>query len=126
MCSLLMVSLKRNPEIFVSKIILSCAAAGFFISHFVSFRFVLFGFSIVLIYISYLVYFLSIAYMCVCGFWLLACFYLSDKTFAVNVDFQLNAIFCSIIGAAMHIHSYFLLMPKNLMQKILVPSIDRK
>lgn len=89
-----------------------CSCTIFF---YFAFRFVLFGFSIVLIYISYLVYFYPLHVCVVFGYWYF--FHLSDKTFAVNVDFQLNATFCSIIGATMNIHSHFLLMPKILCKK---------
>lgn len=64
MCSLLMASLKRDPEIFVSKIGLSVAAALFrSLFCFVSFRL---DFSVALIYITYSVY-LSIVGVCVCA-----------------------------------------------------------
>lgn len=83
-----MASLKRNPEIFVSKICLSVAAALF--SHFVLVRFASFGFSVVLIYITYLVYlFIGGVRVCVCVvFWTF--FHAFDKTFAVNVDFRVD------------------------------------
>lgn len=86
-----MASLKRDPEIFVSKIGLSVAAALFrSLFCFVSFRL---DFSVVLIYITYSVY-LSIVGVCVCAracaSFLSTFFRVFDKTFAVNVDFRVN------------------------------------